>query len=312
MDGGSEEVASFKLHLNLHCHGVGVETLSQIPPCFLMSGPFAIRKPAWCQIPQADRKIIFEEIQSGKVKDIGNAAFFIIGRNERAQIVLNDMMVSRCHAVLLHNSNGDCYILDMGSSHGTFIGSTKIVPYTPTLVKKSSIIRFGSMEKQYILREFPRVDEVLEASKRFESAEEQAAYLNKYHNQASLMAAELSRYRCLSLDDHEHDNGSLTSGCTDQSDSSSDSSNYAPCRPFTPDCSIGIYRRDTVDYTDRPSTVHGRGGLRRSYSLDLNPHRKSHECDLASPLDRKRVRFSASDLSVFAEEAVGVSGQQSA
>jgi hypothetical protein len=310
MDNVMEEMRSSKLQLDLHCHGSGMETLSQIPPCFLMSGPFALRKPAWCQIPGADRKVIFEEIHSGQVKDVGNAPFYIIGRNERAHIVLNDLMVSRCHAVLLHNGNGDCYLLDLGSSHGTFIGSSKIVPYTPTLVKKSSIIRFGSMERQYIIREFPKVNVVLEAVKSIESAEEQTAYLNKYHNQASLMAEELARYRCFSMDEHE--TGSSSSGYTDQSDSSSDSSSCAPCTSFTPDCSIGLYRRDTVDYTERPPPIPGREGLQRSFSLDVNSTRKSHECNLSSPMDRKRVRFSAGDLSVFAEEVTGVSCQQGA
>ena len=311
-------MSGFKLQVDLQCHGIGVETLSQIPPCFLMNGPFNIRKPAWCQQPESGRTIIFEEIQSGKTKNVGNEAFFIIGRNERAHIVLDDLMVSRCHAVLLHNSNGEPYLIDLGSSHGTFIGSSRLMPYTPTLIKKSSIIRFGSLERQYILREYPKVDEIVEASKNLESVEEQTALLNTLHNQRRLSAMEVARRKDYSAVSSSSDDGS-----TDHSDISSLDSTLNGSSDlyfsFNPDCSGGLHRRDTVDYTEALSVWSARGGdLRRSFSFDCyegdkarSPHaaRKSGDVGLSAPLGRKKVRFSDSDLTVFAEEATAAAGQ---
>ena len=311
-------MSGFKLQLDLQCRGIGMETLSQIPPCFLMNGPFNIRKPAWCQQPEVGRTVIFEEIQSRKTKNVENQAFYIIGRNERAHIVLDDLMVSRCHAVLLHNGNGESYLLDLGSSHGTYIGSSRLTPYTPTLIKKCSIIRFGSLERQYILRDYPKVDKILEASKYLESIEEQTALLNTLHNQRRLSAMEVAgRKDYLALSSGSDD------GSTDHSDISSLDSTLNGTTDlsfsFTPDCSGGLHRRDTVDYTEALSVWSARGGdLRRSFSFDCyecdktrsrHAARKSGDMDLSAPLGRKKVRFSESDLTGLAEEASAPSEQ---
>lgn len=46
---------------------------------------------------------------------------------------------------------GDVYLSDLGSSHGTHIGHQRLTPFTMTLLKPNSIIRFGSSD-QYIIR----------------------------------------------------------------------------------------------------------------------------------------------------------------
>jgi pSer/pThr/pTyr-binding forkhead associated (FHA) protein len=169
-----------KLHLDVPCVTIPSETLPPIPLPFLFNQPYEVKKPAWCATPNIP--LHFEEMGSLKYREIGNEPYQLIGRNDRCQIILNDVMVSRCHALLLHTSSGDSYLLDLHSSHGTYLGNVRLTPYVPTLVKKCSVIRFGSSEQQYLLREYPKVDDVLKKSNCCESIEEKEVVLNTFHN----------------------------------------------------------------------------------------------------------------------------------
>jgi pSer/pThr/pTyr-binding forkhead associated (FHA) protein len=169
-----------KLHLDVPCVTIPSETLAPIPLPFLFNQPYDVKKPSWCAAPNIP--LHFEEMGSLKYREIGNEPYQLIGRNDRCQIILNDVMVSRCHALLLHTSSADSYLLDLNSSHGTYLGNVRLTPFVPTLIKKCSVIRFGSSEQQYLLREYPKVDDVLKKSNRCESVEEKEVMLNTFHN----------------------------------------------------------------------------------------------------------------------------------
>jgi class 3 adenylate cyclase len=51
------------------------------------------------------------------------AKVYSIGRSQRCDIVLTDGSVSRHHAELVLTNDGEYYLTDCGSSHGTFVGS---------------------------------------------------------------------------------------------------------------------------------------------------------------------------------------------
>ncbi len=57
---------------------------------------------------------------------------------------------SRNHAMLFHHSNGSCYIVDCGSSHGTYVNGIRIHStlkggvVVPVKVRRGGMIRFGS------------------------------------------------------------------------------------------------------------------------------------------------------------------------
>mmetsp|Transcript_1896 Transcript_1896/g.3015 ORF Transcript_1896/g.3015 Transcript_1896/m.3015 type:complete len:305 (-) Transcript_1896:217-1131(-) len=295
-----------KPHLNLSCSTLGMETLTPIPPPFLVPRPFEIKKPVWCQAPTTS--VIFEECGTGRERDIGEEAFYIIGRNERCDIILGEIMVSRCHAVLCHNGLGDVYLIDLGSSHGTFIGNHRLVPYTPTLVKRHSVMRFGSWEKQYIVREYPKPDDVLAKSKYCESVEEQLAMLNAFRNITCLTPTN-SQDRPMNVDKSEEVLPVTEVGP------------YRPARR----CSyadLGDSKREMIDISQEETlhtqlvhaqeALHARKSMRRSFSLDSSyaspcARRLSTNGGEGGGMCRKKVRFSEGDLSVVytAETATG-------
>mmetsp|Transcript_845 Transcript_845/g.1419 ORF Transcript_845/g.1419 Transcript_845/m.1419 type:complete len:301 (+) Transcript_845:180-1082(+) len=291
-----------KPHLNLSCSTLGMETLTPIAPPFLMPRPYEITKPVWCQSPS--NRVKFEECGTGRERDIGEEAFYVIGRNERCSIILEELMVSRCHAVLLHSGVGDVYLIDLGSSHGTFIGTHRLIPYTPTLVKRHSVMRFGSWEKQYIIREYPKPDDVLAKSKYCESVEEQLAMLNAFRN-ITCLSPTSSQDCSMSVDEPP---AQMPVQLTEP---------YRPARR----CSyadLGDSKREVIDITHEDALhlqlAHAqeallvRKNMRRSFSLDssyISPcvRRLSSNCGDGGGMCRKKVRFSEGDLSVYTTDA---------
>ena len=186
-----------KLNLEVPHVIIPSDTLPPIPPPFLFKSQYEVNKPSWCQSPNI--QLQFEEIGSTKIREIGNESFLLIGRNDRCSIILDDLMVSRCHALLLNTSKGDSYLIDVNSTHGTYLGNHKLIPFVPTLIKKCSIIRFGSIERQYIIREYPKVDDILKKSNICESIEDKEVVLNTFHNITCLSSCTSAITRSLSI-----------------------------------------------------------------------------------------------------------------
>ncbi len=64
------------------------------------------------------------DLSSDKSIAIGNVT--TIGRDPGCDVVLTDPLVSRKHAVVRRSSQGEFVLLDMGSTHGTFVEGRKI------------------------------------------------------------------------------------------------------------------------------------------------------------------------------------------
>lgn len=116
----------------------------------------SIKKPTWCIQPQND--FILEEIRyNNRIFDLSKKEFYIVGRNEKSDIVIGNLLVSRQHAVIIHHENGTPYLIDLGSSHGTFIGQDRLLPFVPIAISKGQFIRFGT-DIQFLIRNFPKID----------------------------------------------------------------------------------------------------------------------------------------------------------
>ena len=128
------------LSINTECTVVHQQLLP-MSPTTLFSSPYSINIPGWCVTPKHEQEI--EEISAGSGRKIflGNSAYHIIGRNEKASIMIENLMVSRRHAALLHHVSGEYYLVDLDSAHGSYIGKVKLTPYVPTLLKNGSIMR---------------------------------------------------------------------------------------------------------------------------------------------------------------------------
>ncbi|KAG1649976.1 Nuclear inhibitor of protein phosphatase 1 [Nymphon striatum] len=82
---------------------------------------------------------------------------YLFGRNPQ----LNDFCIdhascSRVHAaVVFHKHLGRAFLVDLGSTHGTYIGSIKLESQKPTQLPTDSTFHFGASTRMYILRERP-------------------------------------------------------------------------------------------------------------------------------------------------------------
>lgn len=90
--------------------------------------------------------------------DEKNCYFF--GRNkDTVDFVTDHASCSRVHAALVwHKHLNRSFIIDLGSAHGTFIGSIKLDPNKPQQVFIDSELKFGASTRTYIIRERPQAN----------------------------------------------------------------------------------------------------------------------------------------------------------
>ncbi|XP_055692059.1 nuclear inhibitor of protein phosphatase 1 [Lutzomyia longipalpis] len=82
---------------------------------------------------------------------------YLFGRNSQ----LNDFCIdhqscSRVHAAYVYHKHLHIsYLVDLGSTHGTFIGNIRLEAHKPTQLHMNSQFHFGASTRSYILRERP-------------------------------------------------------------------------------------------------------------------------------------------------------------
>ncbi|XP_060536465.1 nuclear inhibitor of protein phosphatase 1 isoform X2 [Cylas formicarius] len=101
---------------------------------------------------------------------------YLFGRNSQ----MNDFCIdhascSRVHAALVwHKHLNRAFLVDLGSTHGTFIGSLRLEGNKPTQLPIDSGFHFGASTRNYIIRERPQtgirpiIDEIEKASEETE------------------------------------------------------------------------------------------------------------------------------------------------
>ncbi|XP_037951424.1 nuclear inhibitor of protein phosphatase 1 [Teleopsis dalmanni] len=84
---------------------------------------------------------------------------YLFGRNNQ----MNDFCIdhascSRVHAAFVYHKHlHKAFLVDLGSTHGTFIGTLRLEPHKPTQLQINSTFHFGASTRNYILRERPSV-----------------------------------------------------------------------------------------------------------------------------------------------------------
>ncbi|XP_031556932.1 nuclear inhibitor of protein phosphatase 1-like [Actinia tenebrosa] len=88
---------------------------------------------------------------------IDEKSCYLFGRNKDVcDFQLEHTSCSRVHSALVfHRNLKRCFLVDLGSTHGTFIGTVRIEKQKPTQVQVDSVIRFGASTRTYTLREKP-------------------------------------------------------------------------------------------------------------------------------------------------------------
>lgn len=165
------------------------------PGCFELSplpqssvSPYKICQPSWCAKPSCLYKL--EDIKNGHVYNFDGQEIVTVGRNVAATVVLPSLTVSRIHAVFLFNSHDQAFLVDLGSSHGTFVCNQQLKPFTPTLITNKSLMRFGTDGTQYLLRNFLSPSIISEEAGRIACDDERHVFLNTQYNLFQLAPSE--------------------------------------------------------------------------------------------------------------------------
>ncbi|ETO30731.1 hypothetical protein RFI_06393 [Reticulomyxa filosa] len=72
---------------------------------------------------------------------------------EKLGIILKkNVCISRRHAIITHGESGNVYLLDLGSSHGTFKNGKKLEAKKREALADMDVIKFGASTREYIVR----------------------------------------------------------------------------------------------------------------------------------------------------------------
>lgn len=82
---------------------------------------------------------------------------YLFGRNTQLNdFVIDHASCSRVHSALVYHKHlNRAFLVDLGSTHGTFIGSVRLERQKPTQLPVDSNFHFGASTRNYILRERP-------------------------------------------------------------------------------------------------------------------------------------------------------------
>lgn len=80
----------------------------------------------------------------GVNKKIPCKAVLTLGRDKNSDIVIIDLLVSRNHAMIRRLGHSDYYLIDSGSSNGSFVNSHRVA--IPRLLKSGDRIQIGGSE----------------------------------------------------------------------------------------------------------------------------------------------------------------------
>ncbi|KAI7830503.1 hypothetical protein BC939DRAFT_439558 [Gamsiella multidivaricata] len=122
--------------------------------------PLKYQKPAWSGYP--NQQFYFEVIKNGIIVDKIQAPekeYLTIGRLPMCDLEMEHPSLSRYHAVIQFKSNGESFIYDLNSSHGTKLNKTKIPPGMHVSLKPGDQLRFGESTRIYLFQTEEEVDQ---------------------------------------------------------------------------------------------------------------------------------------------------------
>jgi len=110
--------------------------------------------PKWCSVPKDWEKHARQLTWVGSAEEgakeqhsIGSKAVYTIGRDDSADVRLSGELASRIHAAILLDGEGRKFLVDLKSTHGTFLGSTRLTPNKPVRWPTGEQASFGSGSK---------------------------------------------------------------------------------------------------------------------------------------------------------------------
>ncbi|XP_077991338.1 nuclear inhibitor of protein phosphatase 1-like [Glandiceps talaboti] len=83
---------------------------------------------------------------------------YLFGRNSQVcDFCIDHQSCSRVHAALVYHKHlNRSFLMDLGSTHGTYLGSIRLESNKPQQVPVDSTLRFGASTRSYVVREKPQ------------------------------------------------------------------------------------------------------------------------------------------------------------
>lgn len=112
--------------------------------------------PSWSREPQLKQcalEVFKSSKKIGTVSRCSKMKAVVFGRHKSyADVMLQHPSISRQHAVILHGKSGNMYLMDLGSSHGTYVNKRKLSAEQREPLREGDTIKFGASSREYIVR----------------------------------------------------------------------------------------------------------------------------------------------------------------
>jgi hypothetical protein len=76
---------------------------------------------------------------------------WVVGRSNNCAIAILDKSVSRCHAVIGHQAGQGFYVMDLGSSNGTFVNRSRLTPMEQRLLSDGDLLEFSKFRVEFFI-----------------------------------------------------------------------------------------------------------------------------------------------------------------
>lgn len=96
--------------------------------------------------------LISTNLPDGETTTVSDVATsWVIGRSSNCAIAVLDRRVSRCHAVIGFTPQQGFYLMDLGSSNGTFLNQQKLVPLEQYPLQDADIITLSQITVEFFI-----------------------------------------------------------------------------------------------------------------------------------------------------------------
>ncbi|KAF7488427.1 Nuclear inhibitor of protein phosphatase 1 [Sarcoptes scabiei] len=119
--------------------------------------------PKWAGIPpQGFHLDVMKDNKLVQKLMIDEKNHYLFGRNiAMTDFCIDHASCSRVHAALVYHKNlTRFFLVDLGSTHGSFIGNVRIEEHKPTQLSIDSSFHFGASTRIFVLREKPKSKEI--------------------------------------------------------------------------------------------------------------------------------------------------------
>ncbi|KAL2084950.1 hypothetical protein ACEWY4_020468 [Coilia grayii] len=115
--------------------------------------------PSWAGKPPAGLHL--DVLKGDKLVEkliIDEKKFYLFGRNpDMCDFTIDHQSCSRVHAALVYHKHlKRLFLIDLNSTHGTFLGHIRLEPHKPQQVPIDSTMSFGASTRVYTIREKPQ------------------------------------------------------------------------------------------------------------------------------------------------------------